>query len=248
MAKLGQKTLVLIVIVSMQVCSLDAKSIMVGRRSSVAVVDNFGGDDRLSAVITRNSRETVSVGSSCLPDHNQLEYYAGLYSSNAANSFNGNIQYYTVKAMETHFNRTRSTANPTVTREDYKVLANINDHSRFTPAGMETVNKAICAKILQEMDAEANLFSTTALCAWDYICDYRADRFPHYLFKARCKTSKCSGNCNSQGSSTHNMCQSHGIHVTILEMRDNCGEWVWGQELLPLACTCTNDVMMKASS
>jgi len=61
-----------------------------------------------------------------------------------------------------------------------------SDHSSFIPAGMETVNKAVCAKFLQEIDTVAGLFSITALCARDYICDYRADRFPNYLHVQPC--------------------------------------------------------------
>ena len=151
--------------------------------------------------------------------------------------------------METHNNRSKSAANSAVITaeeeaEDNAIIANITDHSRFTPAGMETVNKVICAQILHELDAEGRAISNTAVCAWDYICDYKADRFPNYLFKARCKTSMCSGNCSPEDK-RHNMCQSHGIHVTVLQMRENCGEWVWGQEFLPIAFTCTRDVMMK---
>ena len=90
------------------------------------------------------------------------------------------------------------------TADDDAVIANITDQSRFTPAGMETVNKIICAQILQELDTEANVISNTALCPWDYICDYRAGRFPNYLLKARCKTSMCSGNCSPEND-RHNM-------------------------------------------
>ena len=129
------------------------------------------------------------------------------------------------------------------------VIANISDHSRFQPAGMELSNKVVCAQILQEIDAEVSLISKTALCAWDYTCDYRADRLLNYLFKARYKTAKCSSSSCSKASnklySKHNMCQSHGIHVTVLQMRDNCKAWVWGQEFLPIACPCTNEFMMK---
>jgi len=178
----------------------------------------------------------------CTPKQHQIKYYNEL-NANAANSFDGNVLYFALKAMEDNNNRTE----PAITEEDHARIANISDHSRFIPAGMETANKAICAKILQEMDEVSGLFSTTALCAWDYICDYRADRFPNYLFKARCKTSRCNGSCSTH-SNKHTICQSHGIHVTVLEMTKNCKEWVWGQELLPLACTCTNEVIMKAES
>ena len=225
----------LIVIVLLQTNLSEAKSLRVIRRQSraAAIVDAFGG----------------SINSSCAPEQYQLEYYNELYSTSAINSFSGNAFYYTLKAMEIHNNRSESAANSAVITakdeaEDNAVIANITDHSRFAPAGMETANKVVCAQILHELDAEANAISSTAVCAWDYICDYKEDRFPHYLFKARCKTSMCSGNCSPENK-RHNMCQSHGIHMTVLQMRGKCGEWVWGQELLPIACTCTRDVMMK---
>ena len=231
MAMSKQNILLLIVIVLMQVCLLDARRLEIVRKSTVSNLN-------------RNvDTATTDSASSCAPHQHQLKYYNKLYSSSAANNFNGNIMYYALRAVEAHNNRTEST----VTAEDNATIANITDHSRFAPAGMELANKVICAKILQEIDTEVSLISKTALCAWDYACNYRADRFPNYLFKARCKTATCNSNCDPN-SNRHNMCQSHGIHVTILEMRDNCEEWVWGQELLPLACTCTNDVMMKAES
>ena len=98
----------------------------------------------------------------------------------------------------------------------------IADPTRFTPAGMDTANRVVCARVLQELDAVADSISNTALCGWDYVCDYKADRFPNYLFKARCRTSTCNGNCNQEDNS-HNRCQSHGVHVTVLQMR-YCGE------------------------
>ena len=214
----------------MQVCLLDARRMRIAKQSTVS---NLNGNMHTT---------TTDSTSSCAPNQHQLKYYNGLYNNNAAGNFNGNILYYALKAVYTDNNRTK----PVITAEDNATIANITDHSRFTPAGMDIANKIICAKMLQEIDAEASLISKTALCGWDYVCDYKADRFPNYLFKARCKTAKCNGNCGPHNR--HNMCQSHGVHVTVLEMRDNCGEWIWGQELLPLACTCTNDVMMKAES
>ena len=231
MANSRQNILLFTVFVLIQVCWLDARKLKTVRKSTIS---NFNG---------RTDTTTTDSVSSCVPHQHQIKYYNKLYSSSAANNFNGNIMYYALRAVEAHNNRTE----PTVTAEDNATIANITDHSRFIPAGMELANKAICAKILQEIDAETSLISKTALCGWDYACNYRADRFPNYLFKAKCKTAKCNGNCGSHNN-RHNMCQSHGIHVTVLEMRDNCEEWVWGQELLPLACTCTNDVMMKAES
>ena len=226
-----QLTALVIMIVLMQVCLLDARRLKIVRKST-------------DSILNSNMHTTTTASASlCAPHQHQIKYYNGLYSSSLANNFNGNIMYYALRAVEAHNNRTE----PTVTAEDNATIANITDHSRFAPAGMELANKVVCAKMLQEMDAEASLISKTALCAWDYACDYRGDRFPNYLFKARCKTATCNGNCGPHNN-RHNMCQSHGIHVTVLEMRDNCKEWVWGQELLPLACTCTNDVMMKAES
>ena len=92
--------------------------------------------------------------------------------------------------MEVHNNRTE----PTVTAEENATIANITDHSRFAPAGMELANKVICAKMLQEIDEVSSAISKTALCGWDYTCDYKANRFPSYLFKSRCKTAACNGN------------------------------------------------------
>ena len=224
----GQIKSQLIVVVLMQAAYLlDARMI---RQSTIS-----NGKGNMQTATTDSS-------SSCSPHQHQIKYYNKLYSSSAANSFNGNILYYALKAVDTHNNRTTSV----ITAEDNATIANITDLSRFAPAGMELANKVVCAKLLQEMDVEGKLISKTALCGWEYICDYKADRFPSYLFKARCKSAECNGNCGPHNK--HNMCQSHGIHVTVLEMRDNCAEWVWGQELLPLACTCTSDVIMEAES
>ena len=231
--------LITILIVSLQVCLLHGRSLRIAER--FAAESNDDGID-VQKRATTHSEEAIAVDSSCSPDRNQLEYYNGLYSINATNNgINGNTLYYALRAIETHKNRTELV---TTTDEDNATISSIGDPSRFTPAGMETANKVICAKILQEMDEAASVISSTALCPWDYICDYKVDRFPNYLFKARCRTSRCSGDC-SQENNIHNMCQSHGIHVNVLQMRGNCGEWVWGQELLPIACTCITDVMMK---
>ena len=201
----------------------------------------------------RHAKSLKSIKSRrCSPDSDQLNLYNRLYRANAVNTFNGNIVYYALKAAEVEENMTEPMH---ITEEDKTAVANVSasDQSRFAPAGMEMANKVVCAKILQEMDAEASLISDTAPCAWDYICDYKADRFPNYFFKARCKTSKCSINCskrNTEVNSKYNMrmCQSHGIHVAVLQMRNNCEETVWGQELLPIVCTCTNEAMMNVAS
>ena len=231
---LSEKLFSYLVVALLQACLLDAKSLRGPRQSTLG---SFFGNDEDQQI----SEPTTSTDSSCLPSQDQLEFYSHLHSTAALSGLSGNTLYYAIRAMEAHNNRTVSTTN---TAEDNAVIASISDHTRLTPAGMETANKVVCAQILHELDAEASAISNTAVCPWDYICDYKADRFPNYLFKARCKTSMCSGNCSPEDR-RHNMCQSHGIHVTVLQMR-NCGEWVWGQELLPIACTCTNDVMMNA--
>ena len=230
MAESKQSILLFTLFVLMQACWLDARKLKIVRKSTIS---NFN---------SRMDTTTTDSTSSCVPHQHQIKYYNKLYSSSATNNFNGNIMYYALRAMETHNNRTE----PTVTAKDNATIANITDHSRFTPAGMELASKVICAKLLQEIDKVSDLISKTALCGWDYACNYEADRFPNYLFKARCKTETCNGNCGPHNR--HNRCKAHGIHVTVLKMRDNCEEWVWGEELLPLACTCTNDVMMKAES
>ena len=238
----GEKQLLLIMIVSSTFCLLHARSLRTVGQPSVSNVNNLGNYD----VDTTHSRKTVSpsTDSSCSPDPNQMKQYNRMYRANAVKSFKGNILNYALKAVEIEEN-----TKPVTEGDHDAIVANISDHSRFHPAGMELSNKVVCAKILQEIDAEVSLISKTALCAWDYTCDYRADRFPNYLFKARCKTAKCSSSSCSKARNRlynkHNMCQSHGIHVTVLQMRDNCEAWVWGQELLPIACTCTNDFMMK---
>ena len=229
------KHLLLILMISLQACLLQAKSLRVAEQS--LIIRNVRNNDQL------DSTETVSVNSSCSPHQHQLDYYDEIYGASVANNFNGNTLHYALKAVEIHENMTKSAV---VTAEDNAVIENINDQSRFTPAGMEITNKAVCAKILQEMDTVTSSISSTALCGWDYICDYKPGRFPNYLFKARCKTVKCSDNCN-QESNSHNMCQSHGIRITVLETMGDCEAWVWGQELLPLACTCINKLMMKVN-
>ena len=225
-----------LIVASLQAFLLDAKSLR-GPRQSTQSAASFGGND-----LDQTTEPTTSTDSSCLPSEDQLQLYGQLHSTTAINGLGVNTLYYAIRAMETHNHRTVSVSSPA---EDNAVIASISDQSRFTPAGMETTNKVVCAQILQELDAEASVISNTAVCPWEYICDYRADRYPHYLLKARCKTSICSGNCSPEDN-RHNMCQSHGIHVTVLQIRENCGEWVWGQELLPIACTCTNVIMMSA--
>ena len=231
MAISGHYILIGIVIFLMQPCLVGAKRFRIAKQSSIG---------NLNANMNKLTTDSVS---SCVPHQHLLKYYNGLYSSSAANNFNGNMMYYALRVVEAHNNRTE----PTATAEDNATIANITDHSGFTPACMELTNKVICAKVLQEIDEVSSSISKTALCAWNYVCDYRADRFPNYLFKARCITTTSNGKCGSHNN-IHNMCQSHGIDVTVPEMRDNCEEWVWDEELLLLACTCTNEIMMKAES
>ena len=226
-----EKTVAFLVVVLLQASLLQSKSLKNPKRS----LGGFDGDGQ------QISERSASAVLSCSPNQDQLDFYSQLHNIAAVNGSSGNTLYYTLRAIETHNNRTVSSS---AAVEDDAFVANITDETRFTPAGMETTNKVVCAQILQELDAAASVISSTAVCPWVYICDYKADRYPHYLFKARCKTSVCSGNCSPEDK-RHNMCQSHGIQVTVLQMR-NCREWVWGEELLPIACTCTNDVMMNA--
>ena len=243
-----QSTLLVIVLVSMHACLLhvDARRLRVAFLKST-LVRNYNGNDPLGHS-SPTTASTVNPGNTvppnppkCAPESHQLKYYSGLYGSNSANVFNGNILYYALKAVEADKNRTSLS----ISAEDNAIIASINQ-SRFTPGNMDTANKVVCAKILQEMDQESNLFSKTALCGWDYICDYKEDRFPHYLFKAVCKSEKCNGNCKKDNNK-HNICQSHGIYLSVLEKRE-CSNWVWTQKILPLACTCTSDVVMKAEN
>ena len=227
----GKTVLLIIVIVSIQACLLHAKSLR-GARQSVEMISS-GGNDQQSI----NERNLRSVDSSCAPSQDQLEQYGRLLSTAVINNLSGNTLYYSLRAEEAHNNRSVS---GTTAEEDNAAISSISDHTRFAPAGMETANKVICAKILQEMDEVASVISNTAVCPWIYYCDYKADRFPNYLFKARCRTASCSGDC-SQEDNIHNTCQAHGIHVTVLQMSSNCGEWAPGQEIVPIACTCAND-------
>ena len=225
MAISRQNILLLMIIALMQVCLLDAKIV---RKLAISNLND------------NSDTTTTNQASPCAPEKHQLKYYNKMYSSSAAYSFNGNILYFALRAMEAHNNRTEST----VATEGNVTNANNStaDHSTLPPAGTEFASKAICAQMLKEIDRVSSSISKTALCAWDYTCDYREDRFPNYLFKARCKTTTCKGNCGSDNN-RHNLCQSHGIHVNILKMRGNCEEWVWDKDFLPLACTCTNDVI-----
>ena len=192
------KLVTFLVVALLQASLLQSKSLRNPRLSS------FGSEDQQI-----KKRQSASVGPSCSPNQDQLDLYSQLHSTTTINGLSGNTLHYTLRAMETHNNRTVSVT----TAADHSIIANISDQSRFTPAGMETTNKVVCAQILQELDVAASVISNTAVCPWVYICDYKADRYPHYLFKAICKTSECSGNCSPEDK-RHKMCQSHGIQVT----------------------------------
>jgi len=174
---------------------------------------------------------------SCQPNHHQLKYYSGLYNARSvATNFNGNILFYALKAMD----KLNASGNSFTSEEQPDPAI---DHSRYSP-DMPTKSQVMCSKMLAEMDSELRLFSKTALCEWEYICDYKANRFPHYLFHARCTTNKCKGSCNGKHSHS-NFCQAHGMHVAVLEKRSDCDDWVWGQEMVKIACTCTNMLLMQ---
>ena len=225
----GKLVSFLVVALLLQAGLLQSKSLRNPRQS-------FGGID--GDPDQQMTEQSAGADSACSPSQDQLESYSQLHGATAINGLNGNTLYYTLRAMEAHNqNRTVST---TITAEDNAIIANITDHSRFTPAGMETANKVVCAQILHELDAEASVISNTAVCPWDYFCEYKADRYPNYLFKARCKTNMCSGNCSPEDR-RHNVCQIHGIQVPILQM-SSCREWDPEEELLPIACTCSNNV------
>ena len=240
---LGRRLSPLIAIVLIQSCILDAKSL---RQSHSDQLGSYVQDqsNELNRTTNRAVRDSEVNVVSCLPDQYQMDYFNELYSTNAVNSFSGNTLHHALRAMEAEKNRSKVTT--TTTAEDHEIITRVTDQTRFTPAGMDIANKVVCANILKDMDAEASEISDTALCGWDYVCDYKADRYPNYLFKARCKTARCKRSC-SQEKNQHNICQSHGIHVTTLQMRENCEEWVWGQELVPIACTCTTDALQKQS-
>ena len=216
-----------LVVALLQASLLQSKSLRNPRQS----FSGIGGDPS-----QQMTEQSAGADSACSPSQDQLESYSQLHGATAINGLNGNTLYYTLRAMEAHNNRTVSTID---TAEDNVVIANISDHTRLTPAGMETANKVVCAQILHELDAEASVISNTAVCPWDYICEYKADRYPNYLFKARCKTDMCSGNCSPEDK-RHNVCQIHGIQVPILKM-SSCREWGLDEELLPIACTCSNN-------
>ena len=199
----GQYISLFIMILLMQPCLVDAKRLRIPKQY----------------IVSQLNREIhTAIIDSCVPLHHQhqLKYYNKLYSSSATDNFSGNIMYYALRTVKAHNNRTK----PTVTAEDNATIANITDHSRFIPAGMELANKVICVKLLQEIYAETSLISKTVQYVWDYVCDHRAEQFTNYLFKTRCKTAACNGICGPH--TRHNMYQLHGIHVIVLEMGDYC--------------------------
>jgi len=225
----GNIKLLLILIVSLQACLLQAKSL---RAAETSAPESLSDPENVS-----NYSSSV-----CSSEQYQLamdQYYSELYSTNVANTFSGNMMYYALKAMETHRNSNQAV----ITAEDHAVIASFSDQGKFIPAGMDLANKVICAKMLQEMDTVVSHISTTALCPWNYTCDYKANRFPNYLIKAKCLHDRCRDVTCSQYYDRHSMCQSHSITVNVLRMRDNCESWDVDEEFIPLACTCTNDVV-----
>ena len=223
----SENILLATVIMLMQAYLLQARSLR--------ILDGLQLTGNQSEALTNVKRRTAD--SSCSPvdiNPDQLEAILQLYSgTGSVSNFNGNTMIYALRAEQTK-------SEPiTTTVEDNKVITNFDNLNRFIPAGMDLANKVVCARYLQELDAVANSISNTALCGWNYYCDYKANRFPNYLFKAKCRTPNCNGNCN-KGNSSHNRCQSHGVHVTVLETGGNRQDWVWCQEFLPIACTCTS--------
>ena len=125
MVKSRQYTLLFLMIILMQPCLVDAKVFIVRK----CAVSNLNSNIHTA---------TTDSASPCEPHQHQIKHYNGLYSS-VANNFNGNIKYYALRTVEAHNNRTE----PTVTAEDNAIIANITDHSRFVPAGMELANKVV---------------------------------------------------------------------------------------------------------
>ena len=217
---------------------LEAKLLGVTRQAADNPDDNGVSNTTTNTPDTPTTRNNTVPPEppSCQPNHHQFEYYSELYNARSVTTnFNGNNLYYALKAMDIHNASNSSTSEE---QPDQAI-----DHSRYSP-DIPTKSQVICSKMLAEMDSESRLFSKTALCEWEYICDYKTNRFPHYLFHARCTTDECKGNCNGEHSHS-NFCQAHGIHVAVLEKRSDCDDWVWGQEMLKLACTCTNKLLMQ---
>ena len=64
---------------------------------------------------------------------------------------------YALRALQAEQNRSiESTA---TAEEDNELIASISDQSRFTPSGMDTGNKVVCTRILQELNAVASRFN-----------------------------------------------------------------------------------------
>jgi len=207
------------VFLCLQVGSLEARLLRVTRQAVVSGNPDGNGvsstaTDTPDTATTQSARPGNTVPPeppSCQPNHHQLKYYSGLYNARGVmTNFNGNILYYALKVMDMH-----NTSNSSTSEEQPDPAI---DHSRYSP-DMPTKSQVICGKMLAEMDSESRLFSKTALCEWEYICDYKADQFLHYLFHARCTTDKCKGNCNGEHSHS-NFCQAHGIHVAVLEKKE----------------------------
>ena len=144
--KMSGKLISYLIVASLQAFLLDAKSLR-GPRQSTQSAASFGGND-----LDQTTEPTTSTDSLCLPSEDQLQLYSQLHSTTAINGLGGNTLYYAIRAMEAHNNRTLSVSSPA---EDNAVIASITDQSRFTPAGMETTNKVVCAQILQELECSS---------------------------------------------------------------------------------------------
>jgi len=153
-----QNVLLVAVIILMQVFLLQAKSLRIAKGSQ------FTGDhDQSEDIMNVTKRTTDSSCSSADINRDQLEVLLQLYSgTGSVSNFNGNTMNYALRAEQ-------SRSEPTV--EDNELITNFDNLNRFTPAGMDLANKVVCARTLQELDAEANSISNTALCGWDYYCD-----------------------------------------------------------------------------
>jgi len=75
--------MLIVVVLSLQACLLDAKRLRVGRQSSI--VSNLNGDSNVQTAIG-----TGIETKSCTPKQHQIKYYNEL-NTNATNSFDGNV-------------------------------------------------------------------------------------------------------------------------------------------------------------
>ena len=152
MSGLNILILISVIISVLQVHLLHAKSLGIQIQQSATA-------DHPEIRVTHSSTTKRTVDTSCTPDVNQLEYFNQLHNGTTpVSSFSGNTMYYALRAMR------NQTGTATATAGDEAIIANITDPTRFTPAGMDTANRVVCARALQELDAVANSISNTALC------------------------------------------------------------------------------------